>query len=96
MRRATAAINVILEKNPSDATLVFDRALCYQHLGDLLDASADFRSAGHLGNDPRALMFAAVDMRRLRNIQRWRALLKEAIAVDRGFLPAARALASAK
>jgi tetratricopeptide (TPR) repeat protein len=87
-----AAATRFLALQPHDAAVLMDRAFCYQHLGAYELAADDFYSAGVIARDARALMFAALDKRRLRDDVGSRRLLREAVAVDPRFVPAARAL----
>lgn len=82
-----------LARHPGDGTLLMDRALCEQRLGTLAAAAKDFERAGRARRDPSAMMFAALDERRLARIERSHVLLEEALAFDPSFAPARQALA---
>jgi tetratricopeptide (TPR) repeat protein len=81
-----------LQHAPHDASLLMDRALCYQHLRRYAEAIADFERSAMTSHDPRALMFAAIDERRLHGERQAHRLLLEAVALDPRFTPARRAL----
>jgi tetratricopeptide (TPR) repeat protein len=81
-----------LLRNPGDATVRMDRALCFQRLQKRRAAAEDFELAGRALRDARALMFAALDERAMRERRGARRLLVLALEADPGFLPAKRAL----
>ncbi len=81
-----------LSRHPNDSALRMDRALCEQRLGRLAAAARDFEGAARARRDPSAMMFAALDERRLSRIGRSRLLLKAALAFDPSFAPARVAL----
>jgi hypothetical protein len=96
MARATSLTESLAETNGGIPELLFDRALCFQRLGNYSVASKEFARAGRALHDPRAMMFAALDQRQLRNMHQFRSLLREAVAFDRAFTPASRDLALTK
>ena len=78
--------------NPRDSTLRYDRALCEHRLDAFAAAAADFAIVGIDRHDARALLFAALDLRRIRSPQA-RKLLRMAAAQHPAFRPAVRDLA---
>lgn len=93
VRSGVAVASVYLASFPNDGVVSMDRALCYQREGALTAAIADFRLSARIEKDPRALMFAALDERKLRHFDLAHALLKAAIGLDPKFEPARLELA---
>jgi tetratricopeptide (TPR) repeat protein len=92
IREALAVGERQLERDPGNSTLMMDRALCFQLLGDLRSAMRDFANVGIRSRDPRALLFAGDDAAKLGRIGDARRLLRLAIDRDPGFRPARLAL----
>lgn len=87
-----AAIRAIDSSSaPSDA-LMSDRALCFHLLGRYRLAADGFERVGRDAHDARALLFAALDLIRVHQRSRARALLVQAVAYEPGFVPARAAL----
>ncbi len=82
-----------LMTSPDDASVLMDRALCYQHLRAIRAAIMDFERAAGLSHDARALLFAALDERLLNHFDRARALLRRATLFDHTFQPLRRDIA---
>lgn len=80
--------------DPDDAAIRFDRALCFQRLGDVRAAAVDFARVGKQTRDARALMFAALDERRIGEFKRSRRDIAQAVADEPAFVPARRMLAA--
>ncbi|MHB8441898.1 MAG: hypothetical protein ACYDBM_07595 [Candidatus Tyrphobacter sp.] len=74
-------------------TLVLDRALCERALGQYAAAEQDFVTAGMLGRDARALVFAGYAALRLGSRERARLWWRLALEARRRYVPALRALA---
>lgn len=96
MSEAVRMTSAVLRFRADASEVRMDRALCLQLLGRYAAALSDFESAGVSQRDPRALLFAADDARKLhRNAQAHRLLLA-ALVVDPHFGPARLALAREK
>lgn len=93
LRDGASDASAFLRGAPSNDSVRFDRALCYQKLGDLALAAADFEAVGNHARSVRALMFAALDRGRLGERRRSRSLLRLALMQDPQFAPARDALA---
>ena len=72
---------------PRDLTIRFDRALCEHRLGHFGDAAKDFAEVGLEREDPRALLFAAIDLHRVHS-RRARWMVRRAAAVRPAYRPA--------
>ena len=88
LRRAVRFIDIALAPRASDPMLGLDRALCLHALGSYAEAAAAFSAVGVRTRDARALMFAALDLERIHRGAEARSLLKSAVALDPGFMPA--------
>lgn len=93
---AVSVLNRALDREPYSSVLRMDRAMAYHQLGNYRPAIADFFVVAKDTRDPRALMFAAFDERRLRRLDASRRLLRQAVALDPDYLPAVRAFAKAQ
>ncbi len=89
---AIAIATQALRRAPHDGTIEMDRALCYQVLHEYDSALVDFSDVGSRRHDVRALTFAGIDAMRLHRRAQARHLLRLAVAFDRTFAPARRAL----
>jgi tetratricopeptide (TPR) repeat protein len=74
-----------LDRDPSNATVRMDRALCYERLHDDWRAIADFRIVGRRTKDGRALTFAALLLARHHDFEGARIALHDAIRLDPAF-----------
>jgi tetratricopeptide (TPR) repeat protein len=91
-RRAIALASAVLEREPYNVTIRYDRALCNQALHLRAAAAADFEAIGRHERDARALLFAALDFQRT-DLSRARTLARLAVAIEPSFAPARRDLA---
>ncbi len=82
-----------LALRPDDATVLADRALCYQIERRYSEAAPDFSHAGALARDPRYFTFAGWAALRSGKRREARMLWHEALALDGRFGPARFALA---
>jgi tetratricopeptide (TPR) repeat protein len=89
--RGVSVATRALRLEPSNLSLRYDRALCAQALGWHALAADDFEAIGRRSRDPRALLFAALDVRKA-DLRRARSLLRLALAIAPSFEPARRDL----
>jgi tetratricopeptide (TPR) repeat protein len=87
---------VVLERNPGDATLRMDRALCLQVRGRYAQAQRDFEQAGRERGDVQALALAAADAKRLGDTTARHQLLLLAHRLDPKYAPVRIALARSR
>lgn len=81
-----------LSRDPANATLMMDRALCEQLLHRYGAAASDFAAVGASMHDARALLFAADDNARLKKKAPAFSELALALHFDGRFIPARYAM----
>lgn len=96
MREAVRMTSNVLRSRAGAWELRMDRALCLQMLGRYDAALSDFEATGQSQRDPQALLFAAIDARKLHRTMQAHRLLVAALVADAHFEPARRALAREK
>jgi tetratricopeptide (TPR) repeat protein len=92
MQLAIRLCTALLQQNPNDRTIRFDRALLFRATGDLDRAEFDFALDGNLAHDARALTFAGLMARAAGRAHDARLYWRRALSYLPAFLPARRAL----
>jgi hypothetical protein len=87
LRDAVELGRVELKRSPGDTASQMDMALCEQVLRRFNDAERDFEAVGVKTRDARALLFAADDEAKLRNVRRQMQILRLARHLDPNFIP---------
>ncbi|MEO9170787.1 MAG: hypothetical protein ABI282_08695 [Candidatus Baltobacteraceae bacterium] len=90
LRAATAVTSRYLSRHPHDVTVLGDRALALELLGNYTSAERDFALAGHLSRDVQSLTFAGFAALHARSAVRARKLFADALRVDSTYEPALR------
>jgi hypothetical protein len=85
--------SAVLARDPADATLRMDRALCLQLLQRYAAARVDFERVGEQRSDVQALALAAADAKRLDDAIGAHRLLLAAYRIDARYTPVRLALA---
>ena len=96
MHEAVRMTSTILRSRADAWEVRMDRALCLQLLGRYAAALSDFEATGLSRRDPRALLFAADDARKLHRTVQAHRLLLAALVADPHFGPARLALVREK
>ncbi len=92
LRRAVDVATGYLRRQPNDAVILADRALCYLIERRYALAQADFERAATVRRDARYFVFAGWAARHERDSRRARQLWLRALAVDPNYTLARRAL----
>ncbi|GAC1388859.1 MAG: hypothetical protein NVSMB31_03770 [Vulcanimicrobiaceae bacterium] len=92
LREGALVASSYLLSNPHDASILADRALCYQILRKYNLAAADFKAAASASRSARYYTFAGWASYRMGNRVSARQLWKKALTIDRLYSPAIGAL----
>jgi tetratricopeptide (TPR) repeat protein len=93
IRSGISTATGFLTRNPHDAAVLRDRALCYLVQQRYAAARQDFEHAASASSDPRDYVFAGWAALHTRDAAGARRLWRRALALDERFLPAKIALA---
>lgn len=96
VRDAIELSSQYLRRRPDDDVVRMDRAMAFRLLRDWRHAAEDFARVGERERDATALTFAGYAAEALDEESRASAFWQEALAVDRDFRPARRALQARK
>ncbi len=93
LRAALDLANSYLARNPSDATVLSDRAMCYLVEQRYRSAQRDFERAARLQRSAQDYVFAGWAAEHARDSLRARMLWRRALQIDSRYKPAAMAMA---
>ena len=92
LRQAIAVANRYLHRNPNDAAVLSDRALCYLHLHRYALAQRDFEQAATISGTPSTYVFAGWAAQHAGRQRRALELWRRALRLRPGYRPALIAL----
>lgn len=87
-----SAASRYLAKQPNDAAILQDRALCLLLEKGYVSALSDYERAASLTNDPREYLFAGYAAYHAHRLKLARTLWRRALQINARFRPAATAL----